>query len=273
MNTNLSILRAKFATEIHFTGTITTTWYPAAGIQVVGMALMHLDALLLTSDGGPQGSAFLFNCIGYTNNFPVSLAPASPFAHSGLAAVNFKSGSGFNFDTGACIGWEGGDPNNTNACNPFIAIGCANGIALTNGGFITTQGSAILLGNDSSGMYLWPRSGTQWDGPIYSNANAGQGIQCYLCSTGYLAGYITNGAYTSASHVYRNAGYGPWLEMTNVTANMDFGAGGNANQGGTIYAGNNSGVQLWGNYANYTPGCSPAFGTNGNNNSMINIGW
>ena len=120
---------------------------------------------------------------------------------------------------------------------------------------------------------LWPRSGTQWDGGLFCNANGGQGFQCYLCSTGYLAAPLVNGAYTGGpSHAMRNGGYGMWLEMTNITCNIDFGAGANANQTAQIYAGNNSGVQLWGDYANYNP-CTPAFGTNGNNNSMINVGW
>jgi hypothetical protein len=60
--------------------------------------------------------------------------------------------------------------------------------------------------------------------------------------------------------------------MSNISANIDFGSGANANVAGAIYAANNAGVQLWGSYANATP-CSPAFGTTGNNNSMINVGW
>jgi hypothetical protein len=175
------------------------------------------------------------------------------------------------------MGVEGVNGQDQNTSPPFIAIGCNSGIALTNGGFVTCSGNAICLGNDTAGFYLWPRSGTQWDGGLFCNANAGQGIQCYLSSTGYLAAPLNLGAYNvGPSHCYRNGGYGLWLEMANISANIDFGAGANGNNagsgGGQIYAGNNSGVQLWGAYANYTP-CTPAFGTNGNNNSMINVGW
>jgi hypothetical protein len=277
MTTNLNMLRTKFATELHFQGNIATSNYPLAGIQILGKALMHLDALLFTGDGSAQGEGVLFNCIGYTNNLPKSIQPASPFSYDGLAAVNWKGGAGFNWDVGACMGVEGVNGQDQNTSPPFIAIGCNSGIALTNGGFVTCSGNAICLGNDTSGFYLWPRSGTQWDGGLFCNANAGQGIQCYLSSTGYLAAPLNLGAYNvGPSHCYRNGGYGLWLEMANISANIDFGAGANGNNagsgGGQIYAGNNSGVQLWGAYANYTP-CTPAFGTNGNNNSMINVGW
>jgi hypothetical protein len=276
--TNLAMLRTKFATELHFVGPISSTFYPVAGIQIIGICLMHLDALLLTGDSTSyQGSGFLFNCAGYLNNLPKSMVAGSPFSYDGLAAVNWRDGYGFNFDVGSMVSMQGETGSDQNTTPPLIACGNNGGIALTNGGFITSSANAICLGNDTAGFYLWPRSGTQWDGGLFCNANAGQGIQCYLSSTGYLSAPLNAGATNiGPSHCYRNGGYGLWCEMTNISASIDFGAGANGNNagsgGGQIYAGNNSGVQLWGSYANYTP-CTPAFGTNGNNNSMINVGW
>jgi hypothetical protein len=274
MATNLAVLRSKFATELHFSGgALTTASFPAAGFQIIGLSLMHLDGILLTSDGNPsQGTGFLFNCSGYLNCMPRSIMGPSPWAYDGLAAVNWRGGCGFQFDVGAGIAIEG-EAGDFNFNAPLIAIYNQSGLALTNGGFITSNSNLIALGNDTGGMYLWPRAGTQWDGGIFCNANGGQGVQCYLSSTGYLAAPMINGAYTGGpSHCFRNGGYGLWLEMSNISANIDFGSGANANVAGAIYAANNAGVQLWGSYANATP-CSPAFGTTGNNNSMINVGW
>jgi hypothetical protein len=263
--TNLALLRTKFATELHFIG--------CNGMFIFGIAPMHLDGILFTGDTTSAQSGVIFNCSGYMNNRPRSMQPSSPYAYDGLAAVNFKNGGGgFAWDVGACMGIQG-EGADQSLVTPFIACGCWAGILLTNGGFVTCNGNAVLLGNDTAGMYLWPRSGTQWDGGIFSNANANQGIQGYLCSTGYIAAPMIGGGYTgSVSHCYKNGNYGLWLEETNVSANIDFGAGANANTTGAIFAGNNSGCQLWGSYANYTP-CSPTFNTVGNNNSLIASGW
>jgi hypothetical protein len=263
MSTNLAILRSKFATELH-------SPYNMQLVRISGTSLMHMDGILFTGSG--PGTGVLFNCSGYMNNWPRLMAGGA-YAYDGLAAVNFTGGgSGFAWDVGACMGIEG-EANDQNFCTPFISIGNTVGIALTNGGFITCGGNAILLGNEQCGLELWPRSGTQWDGGLFCNANGQQGIQCYLSSTGYLAAPMNAGAYNiGPSHCYRNGAYGLWLQMTNISANIDFGAGANANAAGQIYAANNSGLQLWGSYANYTP-CSPAFNTNGNNNAMIGVGW
>jgi hypothetical protein len=270
--TNLALLRTKFATEFHFQGTLTTISYPIAGIRIAGTSLMHLDGILFTSDGNPNTTAaVVFNCAGYMNNLPRLLGGGS-FAYDGLAAANFQNGYGFNWDVGACMGIEG-EAGDQNLCTPFIAIGCNSGIGLTNGGFLTCSGNAICLGNLYAGVQLWPRSGTQWDGGLFCNANGSYGVSCYLCSTGYIAAPLNANTYNiGPSHCYRNGAYGLWLQMTNISANIDFGAAANVNVTGQIYAANNSGVQLWGSYANYTP-CSPAFNTNGNNNALIGVGW
>jgi hypothetical protein len=270
-NTNLAMLRTKFATEFHFVGPISSTFYPIAGIQIIGISLMHLDALLLTGDSvSEQGSGFLFNCSGYLNNLPKSMATGSSFSYDGLAAVNWRDSSGFNFDVGSCMSIQGETGSDQNTSPPLIACGNGNGIAITNGGFVTSSSNCICLGNDSSGFYLWPRSGTQWDGGMFCNANAGEGVQCYLSSTGYLAQPLNGGAYNvGPSHAYRNAGYGLWLQESNTTAMFDFGTGANANAAGAVWANANSGVLMSGNAANYGGACSPPLNTVGNGNSLI----
>ena len=274
MTTNLAVLRTKFATELHFSGVV-----PNA-MRVGGVSLMHMDGILFTSDGNLSSSGISFNCSGYMNTTTRTLAGDTGWAYDGLAAVNFKGtvpgtglGGGFQWDVGAAMGVNG-EARDQNFCTPFIAIGNYIGMACTNGGFITCNGNCILLGNDTQGFVLFPRSGTQWDGGLFVNANGSHGIFCYLCSTGYLAAPQSTGGtlYNLPSHCYKNGGWGIYLEETNVSMDCDFGTGANANVAGQIYAGNNAACQLWGNYANYTP-CSPAFGTNGNNNSMIASGW
>jgi hypothetical protein len=272
LTTNLAVLRTKFATELHFSGVV-----PAA-VRMGGVALMHMDGILFTSDGNLSSTGVSFNCSGYMNTLPRTLAGDTGWAYDGLAAVNFKGknysflGGGFHWDVGACMAING-ETQDQNFCTPFIAIGNWVGMSCTNGGFVTCNGNCISLGNDQIGFQLYPRSGTQWDGGMFINANGGNGIECYLCSTGYISGPLTNGNITTApSHCFKNAGWGIYLEETNVSMFCDFGAGANANVSGQIFAGNNAACQLWGSYANYTP-CSPAFGVNGNNNSMIASGW
>ena len=266
--TNLSIMRTKFATELQFSGRLFGGWFPVAGMQIIGSCLQHLDGILFTGDGvNDQGSGVLFMCAGSLNNLPRTMAPDSPWAYDGLAAINFRMGSGFNFDVGSCVSSWGQTPDqNFNTC--FFAFGCANGIAITNGGFITAFGNAVCLGNDSSGFYLWPRSGTQWDGGLFCNANAGQGIQCYLSSTGYLNFPQVAGQGFTPSHCYRNAGYGLWAQQTNATCQIDFGAGGNANGAGSIWANGNTGI-IVASSQNFVGTCTPAYNTVGNGNSMI----
>ena len=156
---NLAMLRTKFATELHWAGVIVTgTSYPAAAIRILGLSLMHMDGLLITSDGGPYlGTGVLFNCGGYMNNFPRSITGPSSYAYDGLAVVNFPYAAGFQFDTGAGLAVAG--ENSQNTCTPLISIGNASGISLTNGGFVTTAGNAICLSNNGPGFVLWPRSG------------------------------------------------------------------------------------------------------------------
>jgi hypothetical protein len=267
MVTNLAVLRTKFATELHFSGAT------AAGMsmRIGGVALRHLDGILFTGDGNPIQGGVSFNCSGYMNIFPRTLAGDTGWAYDGLAAVNFKGYyGGFMWENGAAMG-IGGEAQDQNFCSPFIAIGNSYGMVLRNGGFVTCNGNGICLGNDGDGFQLWPRSGTQWDGGLFCNANGGSGIACYLCATGYIAAPLNNGAYNiGPSHSYMNGSNGLYLEETNLSINCDFGAGANVNGNGTnqISARDNTGVLLWGGSANYTP-CTPAFGVVGNNNSMI----
>jgi hypothetical protein len=265
MVTNLAVLRTKFATELHFSGAT------AAGMsmRIGGVALRHLDGILFTGDGNPIQGGVSFNCSGYMNIFPRTLAGDTGWAYDGLAAVNFKGYyGGFMWENGAAMG-IGGEAQDQNFCSPFIAIGNAYGMVCRNGGFVTCTGNGICLGNDGDGFQLWPRSGTQWDGGLFCNANGDSGISCYLCATGYIGAPLNNGAYNiGPSHSYKNATHGLYLEETNLSLTCDFGAGANVNGIMQINASNNTGVKLWGAFANYAP-CSPAFGVNGNNNSMI----
>lgn len=269
LTTNITVLRTKFATELHFSGALGTI---TSGMRIGGIALMHLDGILFTGDGNPYQGGVNFNCSGYTNNHPRTLAGDTGWAYDGLAAVNFKGyNGGFMWENGACMGING-ETLDQNFCTPFIAIGNSYGMSCRNGGFVTCNGNAICLGNDNDGFQLWPRSGTQWDGGVFCNANGGSGLSCYLCATGWVAAPANNGAFNiGPSHTYKNAANGLFLEGTNLFINCDFGAGANANGSFPIFAGNNTGVQLWGDATNYT-GCSPAFGTVGNNNSMIAFG-
>ena len=125
MTTNLAVLRSKFATELHFPG-------GTYGFIIGGLSLMHLDGVLLTSDGVGTATGILFNCSGYMNSNPRSINGPSPWAYDGIAAVNFK-GAGFNWDVGACMAIEG-EAGDYNFNSPLIAIGCGIGMALTNGG-------------------------------------------------------------------------------------------------------------------------------------------
>lgn len=276
--TNLAMLRSKFATELHFVGgQLTTTYWPNAAVIISGLVPMHLDGILFTGDNSPAVAAgLLFNCAGYMNNLPSSINGPSPFRYDGLAVCMFPGGNGINFDVGSCIAVEG-ESNDMNYVTPFISIGNNNGIAITNGGFITCSGNALCFNNAAGGFSLWPRSGTQWDGGLFCNANGAMGVQCYLSSTGYLAAPILANAYSiGPSHYWRNGGWGIWLDMSNVGACCDCGQGANANVGGTIIAMAGSQCDVWNPSAGGSPyvgACSPPFGTIGNNNAMIASGW
>jgi hypothetical protein len=271
--TNLAILRTQFATELHWGGApINGQQQWSAGLLILGKVLMHLDGILFTGYGSAAPAwcdGVLFWAAGPLNWQPRSLVTgSSPFAYDGLASVSF-SGSGFNFDVGSCVELEG-ETGDQAYISPLIAIGNNTGILMGNGGFVTSSGNCVCLCNDYNGFHLYPRSGTQWDGGVFSNANGADGVYLYLSSTGFIAGPIINGAWAAAaSHCYRNAGWGVECNMSNISCDIDFGAGVNANVAGAIYTYQNGGVNLWGSSANYTGKCSPAFGTVGNANSMI----
>jgi len=272
ISTNLVMLRTKFATELRFLGNFSAVapFHPVGGITIIGKCLMHLDSLLFTSDGASSASGVLFNAYGYLNDQPRTMQAGSPFAYDGLACVGFTGGSAFNFDVGSCISAWGQTPD-YNYQTTWIGIGCGNGIACTNGGFVTAFGNAILLSNNSSGMYLWPRAGTQWDGGLFLNANGDHGLHCYLSSTGFMAAPVLNGAGWGAggwSHYYRNAGWGIVCRQSNITIAADCGTGPTANGAGQCHASDNSSISCSG--VNFSAVCSPPFGTVGNGNSMIN---
>ena len=258
--TNLAVLRTKFATELHFSGPITSC------LRIGGVALRHLDGILFTGDGNPDQSGLNFNCSGYMNSLARTLAGDTGWAYDGLAAANFKGYyGGFMWENGACMGILG-ETADQNFVSPFIAVGNSYGMVCRNGGFVTSYGNGICLGSDHDGFQVWVRSGVQWDGGLFCNANGESGIACYLCSAGWVDGPKSFGANIGPSHSYKN-GTGLYLEGTNISIVCDFGAGGNANST-QVNAGNNSGVRLRSGSVNYTP-CSPAFGVVGNNNSLI----
>jgi hypothetical protein len=270
--TNLALLRTKFATELHFSGALASGWFPLSGMLILGTSLMHLDGLLVTSDGTPQGSGIAFLCQGALNNVARSTVGASPFAYDGLACVGFKGqagAAGFMFDTGGCINcW--GEAQDMNLVTPFISIGNYFGISLQDTGFITHFGNCILLNNDYAGFQIFPSSGTQWDGGVFSNANGGSGLSIGWANNGYVnAPYVAGANTAGASHFYRNGNWGLVVQGSNYSINADYGAGANANAGGTIYATSNANVVHGSLAVNYSTGCSPPFNVVGNAESLI----
>jgi hypothetical protein len=258
--TNLAVLRTKFATELHFSGAISSS------MRIGGVALMHLDGILFTGDGNPLQGGVNFNCSGYMNNLPRTLAGDTGWAYDGLAAANFKSYyGGFMWENGACMA-VAGETVDQNFVTPFIAVGNSYGMVVRNGGFVTSFGNGICLGNDHDGFQVWVRSGVQWDGGLFCNANGESGISCYYCASGWIFGPQAFGALAGSSHAYKNNA-GLSMAATNLMIACDFGAGANANATLQINATENTGVRLWYSY-NYTP-CSPAFGVVGNNQSLI----
>ena len=162
--TNLAILRNCFATELHFANGV-------SGFDIVGLSLQHLDAILLTGTGSASGVGFLWNASGYLNIAPVSSSTGN-WAYGGLAAVQFNSG--FNWDVGSSISLQG-EAVDQSFVSPLIACGCYYGMIIGNGGFLTSSGNIISLGNDSAGFMCWPRAGNQLAGGVFCSSNGGNG--------------------------------------------------------------------------------------------------
>jgi hypothetical protein len=263
---NLAGLRTMFATELHWSGPLGN---PGCGFYITGLSPMHVDALLLTGDGSVQGGGIMFNCAGFLNHTPKSIAPGSAtYAKAGLACVNWKGGPGFGFDVGSMMSVWSQEAADQNSETTFVALGNGSGIAISNGGFITASGNAICLSNDTVGFVVWPRGGTQWDGGIFCNANGDRGLAAFQ-STGFIAGPLVGGSTTTPSHFYRNAQWGAWVLQANFQITGDFGTGATANGVGQIAAFNNSNVQISGPSANYSTVVTPVWNTVGNNEALI----
>lgn len=257
--TNLAILRNHFATELHFSALTTGLW-------IFGLCPMHLDSILITGIGSNSGYGIMFNCSGYINIYPTSAA--GNWAYGGLAVA--QMGVGMGWDVGACVSL-GGEAYSQNLVTPLLAIGCGQGFAITNGGFLTSSGNLISLGNDGAGFYTWPRGGNQLDGGVFCCSNGSHGYQTYLSSTTYAQGPVVNGAVIGPCHFYKNGGWGVFGESGHLAMNADCGSGANANGLGSMYALNACFINVFGGYN--VPGCSPPIGVVGNGNSVIQPGW
>jgi hypothetical protein len=266
MQTNLAILRSKFATELHFSGAnLNPSYFPNGGIIIIGNCLMHLDGVLMTGDGSNQGSALIFMCNGAFNTMPRSINGSSPWAYDGLAAVNWAS-AGFNFEAGSAVDILGETPD-YNFISPLIASGCDVGILVVNGGFVCSFGNALCF-NNNFGFIFYPRAGSQWDGGVFCNANKYVGLYNYMGSPSYFNAPILAGGGGGLSHLYRNGQWGVLAYATNVAIPADYGSGANVN-GGSIYAYQNAAVQIMSGSINYATGSSPPYGVVGNANSLI----
>lgn len=260
--TNLGILRSKFATELVWQGQgpISPLAWGGAAIWVTGISLMDLDAILATTSPGGPGTAFMFTCSGYMNY---------QTHHSGLAAVYFNCG--FNWDDGGHMSIQG-EGLDIHMLTSLVAVGCgmANnpgsggmGAAVTNGGFVTSWGNMVCINGDGNGLYMWPRSGSQWDGGMYFSANAFQGLQTFHTSD------LTIGATAGVgelSHIWRNGQWGMYVQFGQVNAEYtDFGEGtSNQNAAGSVVAQYGSGVAC-----GAPARCSPPPGVVGNGNAIV----
>lgn len=264
---NLATLRNCFATELNFAG---------QGLAIYGTTLQHLDAILFTGSGiglaggwgsnASAGSGVQFYASGYLNNVPKSLANPNAWAYSGLAAVGFSTG--FGFDVGSCVSLQGQAWSQSGTA-PLICVGCNTGLSITNGGYLTTPGNVICLSNNVNGLYLGARAGDQLDGGVFCCSNGQTGYNAYCSATSFVATPI--GGAGGPSHFWKNGSYGAAFKLSFGTFGVDFGTGANANTSGSVYAIDGSHVQVWSDLG-LSGHCSPALGTQGNNFSSISLG-
>lgn len=251
---NLNMLRTKFATEFHFQG--------PNGI-IVGMScpnLMHLDGLLLTSDGNPLASG-----VSWVNSYGIMNFDTN----MGVAAVGF-GGVGFYMELAASIG-TAGPGNSENTLCPLISIGNnAAGMALGDGSYFTMSGNLLAFNGGNYGLQIWPRGGVQMDGGVHCGSNGSHGVNMLLSSTCWIGGPMSGGSAYMPSHLWRNGGYGLCAQFGWADAYVDCGASTpNANTTGSIYVSQGGNVHPNAGDQHISGACSPAYGTVGNGNAYL----
>ena len=254
---NLTMLRTKFATELHFTGGGGVFIGPATPV------LMHFDGFLLTGDGSGGSGMYFESSFGFMNED----------TYAGIAVVGF-GGEGVGLELGASVGLEGTAADENHMC-PFILIGNGNGgLVLGDGSYLTMTGNALCFSNGSFGFQLWPRCGAQMDGAVHAICNAQYGYGFYSTPTCYVSGPLSNGAVYTQSKVWKNGNWGIWCNHSQASCNVDCGAGtGNANAAGSIQVVNGSMLSPQSGDVGISGSCSPAYGVVGNANSLIMSGW
>jgi hypothetical protein len=256
-NTNLAMLRTKFATEFHFTN--------SSGVWIGPNCptLMHFDALLLTGDGSTASGINFYNSFGELNND----------TYSGIATVNFGAG-GIGFELGCSVSIEGPALNETTLC-PLIVLGCGNasggpGVYIGDGSYMTMSGNIIAMGNAAHGFMIHPRGGTQHDGGLHSQSNGQNGMNLYLTSTDYTYGPMSAGTAYTTSTLWKNGQWGLWAADAWSQAYIHCGAGtGNANAAGSVYSAYGANVHPTAGDQAISGACSPPWGVIGNNNAFI----
>jgi hypothetical protein len=260
LTTNLAILRSCFATELAFQSIQPLASGNASGLLIQGVMLMHLDAILFTGDAG-NCSGLMASCQGYCNG---TLLAGNPTI-SGIAFAQFGA-QGVALDAGASIEMQGAGYAQ-NLWAPVVTIGCNWGFLISDQSFFTTFGNVICLGNNQFGMRINPGCGAQLDGGLFCCSNGSDGLSLVESSGFFCNGPLMGGTAYGPAHFYKNGGYGINVMGTHMLLNLDCGAGGNANVGGSINA-------SWGGIVactdvNVSTKCSPAWNTIGNGNSLI----
>ena len=252
MATNLSMLRAKFATELHLVGGATV---------IIGTAvpcLMHFDGFLLSGDGSSANGIV----------FDATFGNLNPDTYSGIACVGF-GGAGVILELGCSVSLAGVADNENNMC-PIICIGNGSaGVAMGDGSYLTMYGNCLCLGNGSDGFLVYPRGGAQMDGALHSCCNAGSGINMLLAPTLYVWGAMSGGSPYRASAIWKNGNNGVTMNHAQAQLYVDCGAGANANTNSSVWAGAGSMCEAIGGDLNISAHCFPAFNTVGNGNSLI----
>ncbi len=236
---NLTMLRTKFATELHFTSGST-------GIEITGIMLLAIDAILMTGDSSNSGSAGLYV---------------------------------------TCASQQSSSMQASNSSNGMAFSGFGYGVLAVNGGCLQIDSTPLWVsfGNLTYGIYCLTRSILAHNGTVYSFGNGSSGIVVQLNSHfygGFTSSIANNGHGISmenaritlifGGHLYKNSGWG-LLAIDGSSFScppVDFGGGGNANVAGPIIVVNMSVASISGGSAD-TAGSSPAVNVVGNGNSII----
>jgi len=246
---NLAMLRACFATELHYT--------QGAALTVMG-TFGFLDGLLVSGDGstGPVSDAQLISCCGAYDSsiyWTGTFTPPPQGTSSGLAAV--QGGWGFTAIGGAETTnfWSGG---------PLVA--CGNHWS----GFIGNSRSAIWM---NSGAYAFGNGQEGFDNLSTSamSVSGGNGLAA-SCNAGHgILSASGSGFQTNAGYSWKNGAWGAYAQQSSfINCSLDFGVGGaNANASGSLMANVDATMIITGS-AHYSP-TSPPYGTTGNTNSVV----